>query len=97
MTKPAYLTTTQIASRFGVSYITAVKWVQRGLFANAHKVGRDWLIPEGEVAAFTLPKRGKPHRTVKECNCGHTPHKSNCPVYLREAQRRYRAKKETGR
>jgi hypothetical protein len=28
----------------------------------------------------------------KPCNCGHDPHRSTCPVYRREAQRKHRAK-----
>lgn len=32
-------------------------------------------------------------RTVKPCTCSSDPHRSSCPVYAREAQRKHREKK----
>lgn len=54
------LTTRDLAKRYGVETITAIKWCERKLFPNAHKHGRDWAVPESDLLKFKLPKRGKP-------------------------------------
>lgn len=56
------LTTKRIAERYEVKLITAQKWIQRGLFPNAIKIGRDWLIPESDLLRFKLPKIGRPKK-----------------------------------
>jgi len=54
------LTTDDIAKRFTVARITAIKWCVRGLFPNARKYGRDWLVPDSDLLMFKKPRVGYP-------------------------------------
>jgi hypothetical protein len=60
-----YLTTADIAARYGRDYRTATRWCQRGLFPNLIKgrktsTGPNYLIPESDLEHFTPPRRGRP-------------------------------------
>jgi predicted site-specific integrase-resolvase len=54
------LTTKEAAARLGVEIVTAKGYCQRGVFPNARKVGRDWIIPETDIANFAAPANGYP-------------------------------------
>jgi hypothetical protein len=60
-----YLTTADIAARYGKNYRTATRWCQRGLFPHLIKgrktaTGAIYLIPESDLEGFTPPRRGRP-------------------------------------
>jgi hypothetical protein len=79
-----YLTTADIAARYGKNYRTATRWCQRGLFPHLIKgrktaSGAIYLIPESDLESFTPPRRGRP-AAVK-------------PMRLTAAQRRSRKRK----
>lgn len=44
--KPPYVTVQAFAKRHGVAPVTARLWCVEGRIPGAHKVGRDWIIPE---------------------------------------------------
>jgi hypothetical protein len=61
----SYLTTADIAARYGRDYRTATRSCQRGLFPNLIKgrktaSGAIYLIPESDLESFTPPRRGRP-------------------------------------
>ena len=63
-----YLTTADIAARYGRNYRTATRWCQRGLFPHLIKgrktaSGALYLIPESDLEGFTPPQRGRPAAT----------------------------------
>lgn len=50
-------TISDIAERFGVSHVTAWRWVTQGAFPNAYRVNplseqSPWRVPEEDVDAF---------------------------------------------
>jgi len=57
-----YLTTDQVAFRFGVTRMTVIRWCRRGLFPGAQRIGIEarapWVIPTREVETFVPPPRG---------------------------------------
>ena len=60
-----FLTTADIAARYGRDYRTATRWCQRGLFPNLVKgrktaSGAIYLVPESDLECFTPPRRGRP-------------------------------------
>jgi hypothetical protein len=60
-----YLTTADIAARYGRDYRTATRWCQRGLFPHLIKgrktsTGPNYLIPESDLVGFVPPRRGRP-------------------------------------
>jgi hypothetical protein len=60
-----YLTTADIAARYGKNYRTATRWCQRGLFPHLIKgrktaSGAIYLIPESDLEGFMPPQRGRP-------------------------------------
>jgi len=61
-----FLTTRDIASRFGVSIKTVAAWCRAGLFIGAFQVnlatgkGKAWLVPTASINAFERPKMGRP-------------------------------------
>jgi hypothetical protein len=62
-----FLTTQQIAERYGVSQRTANHWCLQKRFPNAlHTVktgiGRIWLVPESDLDGFEPPARGRPRK-----------------------------------
>jgi hypothetical protein len=79
-----YLTTADIAARYGKDYRTATRWCQRRLFPNLIKgrrtaSGAIYLIPESDLEGFTPPRRGRPAAAK--------------PTRLTTAQRRSRQRK----
>ncbi len=56
---PGYLGIGEIASRFGVHYSQAARYVQTGLLPCI-EVGRTKLVPERAVDSFVRPPRGNP-------------------------------------
>jgi excisionase family DNA binding protein len=61
----AYLTTEQIAKRFGASQKTVQRWVSENRFPNAIQRGGTWLIPTSDVLGFTPPEAGPPLGTTR--------------------------------
>ena len=67
-----FLTTDQVAWRFGVTRVTVFRWCRRGLFPGAQRVGTGahapWIIPTSEVESFTPPPRGggRPRKERKQ-------------------------------
>jgi hypothetical protein len=64
-----YLTTQQIAERYGVEVQTVSGWCKRGLFPNVRlgpKTGRGaiYLVPESDLDGFVPPERGRPTDAV---------------------------------
>jgi hypothetical protein len=60
-----FLTTADIAERYGVESETVSRWCQRGLFPNKITgpktgTGAIYLIPESDLEGFTPPRRGRP-------------------------------------
>ena len=60
-----YLTTADLAARYGRNYRTATRWCQHGLFPNLIKgprtsTGALYRIPESDLERFTPPRRGRP-------------------------------------
>jgi hypothetical protein len=60
-----FLTTADIAARYGRDYRTATRWCQRGLFPhliNGRRTasGAIYLVPESDLECFTPPRRGRP-------------------------------------
>jgi hypothetical protein len=60
-----WLTTAEIAKRYGVQARTVTRWCQRGLFPNAQlgpKTGSGaiYLVPEIDLVGFVPPERGRP-------------------------------------
>jgi hypothetical protein len=60
-----YLTTADIAARYGKNNRTATRWCQRGLFPHLIKgrrtsSGAIYLIPESDLEHFRPPQRGRP-------------------------------------
>lgn len=53
---PKQMKPIEIARKFGVKPITVWKWLERGLFPNAVKIGRHWDVPETDVQTFVPPK-----------------------------------------
>jgi excisionase family DNA binding protein len=58
MTTDRYVTTTEAASRLGLTVSGVRIACQRGTM-RAEKIGRDWLIPESEVAWYELRSLGR--------------------------------------
>jgi hypothetical protein len=63
-----YLTTKQVAERYGVKQITVRVWCEKGVFKNAYKDtsprGEYWLIPESDLEGFEPQlRRGRPNST----------------------------------
>jgi hypothetical protein len=61
----SFLTTADLAARYGVAPVTARSWCERGLFPNVMrgpKTGRGatYLIPESDLVRFTPPQQGRP-------------------------------------
>ena len=56
------LTTAEAARRLGVARQTVVNHCLAGTFPGAHKHGRDWVIPERDLAKFTRDPRGRPRK-----------------------------------
>jgi len=54
------LSTRDVADRYDLQPITVRKWCLRGLFPNAQKIGRDWVIPESDLETFEPPAAGYP-------------------------------------
>lgn len=57
-----FLTSREIAERYGVSLITAQKWIKNKKFPNAQRFGRDWAVPKSDLLKFKKPKMGRPRR-----------------------------------
>jgi hypothetical protein len=81
-----YLTTADIAARYGKNYRTATRWCQRGLFPHLIKgpksaSGAIYLILESDLESFTPPRRGRPAAAK--------------PMRLTASQRRSRQRKTT--
>ena len=57
-------TTTQAASRLGVSPRRVRAMIRQGHFPGAQLLGRDWLIPAAEVEAARVRKTGRPRKEV---------------------------------
>lgn len=53
------ITTTQAAARLGVPPRNVQYYIQKGQL-KATKTGRDWLISETDLAAFEIPRAGRP-------------------------------------
>jgi hypothetical protein len=67
-----YLTTADIAARYGKNYRTATRWCQCGLFPHLIKgrrtaSGAIYLIPESDLESFTPPRRGRPAAAKPKC------------------------------
>jgi hypothetical protein len=62
------LTTSQVASRLGVGASTVRLWCTLKRFPRAYEVqsprGPFWLIPEGDLEGFVVPKRGRPKKSA---------------------------------
>lgn len=60
------LSTSEVASRLGVSAITVRLWCRRRLFKNARELqtprGPVWVIPITDVEGFKAPKLGRPKK-----------------------------------
>jgi transcriptional regulator with XRE-family HTH domain len=58
------LTTSEVAARLGVGKSTVNLWCNQGRFPNAESVvearGPVWYIPEGDLAKFVRPSKGRP-------------------------------------
>ncbi len=59
-----YLKASEVAKKLGVKHVTVRAWLSRNLFPNAKLeetiLGKVWLIPEGDLKDFRLPKTGRP-------------------------------------
>lgn len=55
------LTTTQAATHLGVAVRTIQLWITQKKLP-AQKMGRDWLIAEADLEAFTPPLMGRPKK-----------------------------------
>jgi len=64
----AELTTSQVAARLGVGASTVRLWCTLRRFPRAYEVqsprGPFWLIPEGDLEGFVVPKRGRPRKST---------------------------------
>jgi len=64
-----YLTTSEVASRLGVSRPTVTMWCRQGLFPNARAEqtprGPVWLIPDSDLKTFTRPLMGRTPKPEK--------------------------------
>jgi hypothetical protein len=64
----AELTTSQVAARLGVGASTVRLWCTLRRFPGAYEVqsprGPFWLIPEGDLEGFIVPKRGRPRKSA---------------------------------
>jgi len=70
-----YLTTAEIAKRYGVHPATAWRWCIQGRFANAFKESpHHWVVPEIDLEGFEPPiKKRRPPRVPCICEvCGKT-------------------------
>lgn len=58
------ITTTEAADELGVSLSLVHRLLNRGLFAGARRMGRDWAIPRSSLDAVKArpTKRGRPRR-----------------------------------
>jgi excisionase family DNA binding protein len=54
------LSTADVAGRLDVDDSTVRLWCRQGRFPSAQQVGRDWVIPEGDLKNFTAPTMGRP-------------------------------------
>ena len=54
------LTTGEAAERLGAAQVSIRVWCQQGRFPNAKHFGRDWMIPETDLAGFEKRDRGRP-------------------------------------
>lgn len=45
-----YLTVPEVAEHFRCTVWTTRKWLREGVFPNARKIGKNWLVPVGDVA-----------------------------------------------
>ncbi len=60
-----FLTTDQVAERYGVTRMTVTRWCQRGLIPGVFRLGEKesharWVIPASGLAGFEPPKPGRP-------------------------------------
>jgi hypothetical protein len=65
-----YLKASEVAKELGVKHVTVRAWLSRNLFPNAKLeetiLGKVWLIPEGDLKDFRLPKTGRPPKVKGE-------------------------------
>ena len=56
MDRPTLLRTKEVAQRLGVTSVTVTRWINRGHFPNAYKLGpyskSPFVIPETDVISF---------------------------------------------
>jgi len=50
-----YLSPAEVARHIGVDYQTVMKWMKKGVFPGAIRVGRNYRIPRSEVTAWMVP------------------------------------------
>jgi len=60
------LSTADIATRYDVDESTARLWCKQRKFPNAKRVGRDWIVPESDLANFVKPPMGRPPKPETE-------------------------------
>jgi excisionase family DNA binding protein len=63
-----FLTAAEIARLENVSNMTATRWIRRGYFANARKVGRSYRIPLSEYHKWRESTKINPIKEQQNIN-----------------------------
>lgn len=66
-----FVTSSEIASKFGVNDSTVRRWCRRGLFRGADlkfvpPFGSVWVVPTANLQYFKPPKNGRPKMTAAQ-------------------------------
>jgi len=68
MSEPRLLRTKEVAARLGVTSVTITRWINKGHFPNAYKLGpyrkSPFVIPESDVLDFEAKYRRRNHQDI---------------------------------